>query len=118
MTDHPTTSTQVGGYTTWTCLGCQQNGRHPKSCTAAEHASDTGHNVSQTQSVVSLVYRTSSPPIPAPADEILDAETLVPVPTPGNGEIIVNLGPPRAHGPVSPAIMAAVAAEQRRRTQA
>lgn len=109
MTDHPTTSTQVGGYTTWTCLGCQQNGRHPKSCTAAEHASDTGHNVSQTESVVSLVYRADSPPIPAPASEILDAQTLVPVPFAGDPApnlVLRQPGPVKARELASPADVA------------
>jgi hypothetical protein len=54
----------LGGYTTWNCLGCTSNGRHHKAPPAQVHADETGHKVEVTESRISLVFRAGDPPIP------------------------------------------------------
>lgn len=62
----PTTHTRmdIGGYTSWRCLGCPNNGNHPKAPPAQVHANLTGHNVQVTETQIHLVYPAGQAPIP------------------------------------------------------
>jgi hypothetical protein len=58
------TRMDLGGYTTWQCMGCPSNGRHHKAPPAQVHADLTGHKVQVTISTIYLVYPAGDPPIP------------------------------------------------------
>lgn len=95
MADHG--RMELGGYTTWVCLGCPSHGRHPKASSPQTHADQTGHNVQVQEVKIHLVYPAGQPPTPAR----VPMETTI-----GPASVPITVGPddlaiPQPAGPVS-----------------